>query len=90
MFKEGATYEATKLLTEEVTERLHQVDFTAPTQPELDAIFLAAQLFIPDRLNKWSLLDKNQVVQKTCLVYENVRTNPDVVLLFKELQYFND
>jgi len=67
-----------------------KVNFTAPTHDELNAIFLASQLFISDHLNKRTLLDKNEVAQKTCLVYEDVRKNPDVINLVKELQSFNE
>ena len=78
------------MLMSQLTNRLLQVNFTAPSHQELEAIFLASQLFIPDRLNMWSLFDKNELVQKTCLYFEKVRTNPDIVLLVGKLKFFND
>lgn len=88
LFKSGEKRKAITLMLKDLEDRMHEVVMTAPTTEELQAIFMARNLYLPKDISGFTAEQENEIYQRFSKGYNAMKDDPDLMHLVEAISSY--
>lgn len=78
LYKNGEKRKAVTGMLKDLQERMHEVIMTAPSYDELQAIYMARNLYLPKNIQNLSPEQHNEIYQRFAKGYEKIKDEPEL------------
>lgn len=78
LYKSGEKRKAVALFLKDLEDRMREVVMTAPSYNELQAIYMARNLYLPKRLQSFSPEQENDIYQRFSKGYSMLKEKPEM------------
>ena len=85
MYKQGDKRKAISLMLKDLEERMREVVMTAPSVNELQAIFMARNLYLPKDLSGFTDEQENEIYQRFSKGYNAMKDEPELQQLVEAI-----
>jgi len=85
MYKAGDKRKAVSSMLKDLEKRMKEVTMTAPSYNELQAIYMARNLYLPKNLQNFSPEQENEIYQRFAKGYNKMKDKPELQQLVEEI-----
>ena len=78
LYLSGAKRKAVAMMLKDLENRMHEVTMTAPSYNELQAIYMARNLYLPKRISGFTPEQENEIYQRFSKGYNSLKDNPEM------------
>jgi len=78
LYKSGEKRKAITLMIKDLEKRLHEVTMTAPSYDELQAIYMARNLYLPHDISDFTPDQENEIYQRFAKGYNTMKDLPEM------------
>lgn len=78
LYKNGEKRKAVTLMLKNLKDRMHEVVMTAPSHDELEAIYMARNLYLPKNIDGFTQEQENEIYQRFAKGYNQLKDDPEL------------
>ena len=84
-YKNGQKRKAVSAMLKELRDRMHDVTMTAPSYEELQAIYMARNLYLPKNISGLTYEQQNEIIQRFSKGYNKMKDDPELKQLVQAI-----